>query len=162
MVLVNFRWKKWTEPIRWARQSHDFLSQLPLGGPVVKMWFFHLAPIPLLSVLIYSNRSQNVILKVSWKKIEQNLTVGCVNIELFPANKMPCLHATSAIFANARAHTYGAFQVCKNVLIDSWNKHVKFRGMVWTPSASLGLLKASDTMVCGQGNFRKGGTSRYL
>ena len=51
---------------------------LILGGPVEKMCFFQMAPIPLLSVLIYSNRSQYVILKVSLKKIEQNLPVGCV------------------------------------------------------------------------------------
>ena len=52
--------------------------RLRVGGPVVKMWFFRMTPIPLLSVLIYSNGSQYVILKVSLKKIEQNLPVGCV------------------------------------------------------------------------------------
>ena len=72
---------------------------------MVKMRFFHMAPIPLLSVLIYSNRSQYVILKVSWKKNEQNLPVGCVNIELFRANKMPCFTCNFSHFCK-RQSTY--------------------------------------------------------
>ncbi len=62
--------------------SCPFLSTI--GGPVEKMWFFQMAPIPLLSVLIWSTRCQYYILKVSLKKIDQNLPIGCVKHWIFP------------------------------------------------------------------------------
>ncbi len=54
------------------------LIKLLVRGSGAKYVIFYMAPIPLLSVLIYSKRSQYVILKVSLKKIEQNLPVGCI------------------------------------------------------------------------------------
>ena len=63
--------------------------RLGIGGPVVKMCFFQMPPIPLLSVLIHSNRSQYVILKVSLKKLSRTYPLGASNIEMFRANKMP-------------------------------------------------------------------------
>ncbi len=51
------------------------------------------------------------------------------------------------MFATAGAYTYEAFQVCKNVLIVSWNEYVKFLGMIPMPSALLQLLKVWRTMA---------------
>jgi hypothetical protein len=56
------------------------------GGKSV---IFQMAPIPLLGVLIYSNRSQYVILKVSLKNLSRTYLLGASNIEMFRANKMP-------------------------------------------------------------------------
>ncbi len=39
---------------------------------------FQMAPIPFLSVLISSTRCQYDVLKVSLKKIDQNLPIGCI------------------------------------------------------------------------------------
>ncbi len=103
--------------------------------------------IQLLSVLIYSNRCQYAILKVSLEKVEHNLPVGCVKHCFIALTKCPVLHAISAMFGNARAYTYEAFQVCNNVIIDSWNEYVKFWGMIPTPSALLQLLKGWRTMA---------------
>jgi hypothetical protein len=87
--------------------------------------------------------------KFYWNKLILTYPLGVTNIDLFRATKLKCpiLHAISVIFANARAHTYGACHVCKKVLILCWNDYVKFRGKIRIPSASLGLLNGWRTLA---------------
>ncbi len=47
------------------------------------MWFFQMAPIPLLSVSICSTRCQYDVLKVSSKKIEWKVSIGGVKVDIF-------------------------------------------------------------------------------
>ena len=60
-----------------------------LGGPVEKMCFFQIAPTLCFSILIFSNRYHNDILKVSLKTITMTYPLGTSNIELFCANRIP-------------------------------------------------------------------------
>ncbi len=71
---------------------------LLLGGPVEKMWFFQMAQIPLLSVLICPTRCQYDILKVSLKKMTSTYPLGASNIEIFCTDKNPILHAIASHF----------------------------------------------------------------
>ncbi len=88
-----------------------------------------------------------LIWKFHWKKMNITYPLGVSNIDFFALTKCPVLHAISAVFAYARAYTYKAFQVCKNLLIDSWHEYVKFWGMIPMPSALLWLLKRWWTMA---------------
>ncbi len=112
-----------------------------LGGPVGKMWFFQMAPITLLSVQSCSTRCQYNILKVSFKKIEQNLPVGCTEYwYVLHTNKMPSFTCyLSYIFKNERAHACGTFEVCQTVHMYIWKMYVKFCETILTLSGLLGL-----------------------
>jgi len=53
MVHVNFRWKKWQEPTRWACQSLDFLLQLtPSKFPIIASYLVRV-------VIHHSNENSN-------------------------------------------------------------------------------------------------------
>jgi hypothetical protein len=60
---------------------------------VEKMCFFQMAPIPLLSILIWSTRCQYDVPKVLLKKMARTYPLGAANIEIFRANLNPILHA---------------------------------------------------------------------
>ena len=79
-----------------------------------------MAPIPLLSVLIYSNKSQYVILKVSLKKIEQNLPIGCVKHGIVSRYQNALFYMQFQPFLQTPEHIHmGHFKFVKKVLIHS-------------------------------------------
>ncbi len=72
---------------QYSHHGHQIRSIRPVtlvGGPVEKTWFFQMAPIPRLSIQSCSIRCQYDILKVSLKKKDQNLPVGCTEHGNFP------------------------------------------------------------------------------
>jgi len=118
------------------------------GGSAGKMYFFQIAPTLHMSVLIYSNRRHyhpESFIENNFSQPSCSWERQTLNSSALP--KCPVLHAILVIFTNARAHTYGPFQVCKNVLIHSSNDSVKFEGIIPTPGALLGQLKGWWTLA---------------
>ncbi len=111
-----------------------------IGGPPQKMWFFQMAPIPLLSVLTFFDSSPHDTLKVLLIKIDQNLPVCCIEHRHVPREQnAPFYMLFWAIFSKVRAHACGTFGVCKTVHMYVWKKYVKFRDMILTLNGPLGL-----------------------
>jgi hypothetical protein len=57
----------------------EFTSSSSIGGPVEKMSFFQIVHMTKVSTQIHSSISQYDVYEVSSKKIDHNLTVGCLN-----------------------------------------------------------------------------------
>jgi hypothetical protein len=64
-------------------KKYSPITMLLLGGPVEKMCFFQMAPIPPLSVSICSTMCQYDILKVWLKKNDHFLTCGAAKVHIF-------------------------------------------------------------------------------
>jgi hypothetical protein len=64
--------------MNWYK-NHTVCEFVLLGGPVEKMSFFQIVHMTKVSTQIHSSISQYDVYKVSSKKIDHNLTVGCLN-----------------------------------------------------------------------------------
>ena len=65
-----------------AAGENGSVAMLMIGGPAQDLSNFQMAPIPILSVPTCSTSSPHDILKVSLKKIDQNLPVGRVEHDI--------------------------------------------------------------------------------
>ena len=75
MRVLNAR----AHPYSNNEEFDDVLRSLKVGGPVEKMSFFQIVHMTKVSTQIHSSISQYDVDKVSSKKNDHNLTVGCLN-----------------------------------------------------------------------------------
>jgi hypothetical protein len=78
---------------------------------------FKIAPTPHLSILICSNMYRYDMLKILLIKIDHNLCWIRQTLNCSALTESPVLHAIFSL--TSRAHAYGAFQVCKHILLHS-------------------------------------------
>jgi hypothetical protein len=83
ITLGDFKCFPFVEATASMSQLLKHTDVTPLGGPVEKMCFFQMAPVPPPSVSICSTRCQYDILKVWLKKNDHSLTCGAAKVHIF-------------------------------------------------------------------------------